>query len=282
MKHLDERGEAVSTFAKFDNMRRERCEVDSTLAPRNFPGYQVRRIARDNGGFTLIETTIMLSIMFILAGALSPVVSESITTARAVKAKNDAQLIAAALVNLQKDIGSDAFAYGQGGELSGTKRPERLPDVLMSEGDDPSTDDDAREAAVARASVGNGLLQAPGNTGAPSMRQMRRKWIDLGRDLIDDYMVTNRRGYRLRQPGEYGGWNGPYLSAKLKGDPWGNRYLVNTSWLDGSASAADASGRARRAVFVVSPGANGVIETPFDQPITDAQGYGDDIVVRIQ
>jgi hypothetical protein len=58
--------------------------------------------------------------------------------------------------------------------------------------------------------------------------------------------------------------------------------LINSRWLDGGSTPADAQGRTRKAVFVVSAGNNGVIETPFEQPITDAQAYGDDIVIRIQ
>ena len=94
--------------------------------------------------------------------------------------------------------------------------------------------------------------------------------------------MHNRAGYRYRRPGEYGGWNGPYLSAPVPGDPWGNQYLVNTQFLDGGTTAADSTGRVRRAVFVVSAGGNGVIETPFEQPIVDAKAFGDDIVIRLQ
>jgi hypothetical protein len=94
--------------------------------------------------------------------------------------------------------------------------------------------------------------------------------------------MNHRRGYRVRRSGEYGGWNGPYVSAEVKGDPWGRRFLINSQWLDGGSSTADAQGRIRRAVFVVSPGADGVVDTPFEQSIVDARAYGDDIVIRIQ
>ena len=56
-------------------------------------------------GITILETTVILSVLFILAGAMSPIVSESVNTARAVKAKNDASMIALGLINLQKDVG---------------------------------------------------------------------------------------------------------------------------------------------------------------------------------
>jgi hypothetical protein len=99
---------------------------------------------------------------------------------------------------------------------------------------------------------------------------------------MGDHLVTNRHGYRFRRPGESGGWNGPYVSADVKGDPWGNQYMINSEWLDGGTTAADINGNERHAVFVVSAGSDGVIQTPFDQPISDARAVGDDIVIRIQ
>lgn len=237
-----------------------------------------RRRGPGDRGMTIIETTVMLSVLFILAGVMSPIVSESVTTARAVKAKNDAAMIATGLLNFQRDVGADALSYGSG---RGT-RFQRLADVLMSEGNAPRTEgSDEQEFALEAAAAGSALGLRPGRV-LENMRALRRKWMEVSSDLLDDHFVTNRRGYRLRAPGEYGGWNGPYLSASLKGDPWGNRYLINTCWLDGGSTAADASGTPRRAVYVVSAGANGVIETPYEQPITDARAYGDDIVVRVQ
>jgi len=237
---------------------------------------------KNERGITIIETTVILSVLFILAGVMSPIVSESITTARAVRAKNDASMIAMALINLQKDLGTDALAFGGAGIASAALH---LPEVLATAGSAPRIDDDVEtsEASVASAlnllaRPGNGNGNGNGNGGG----EKRRKWVEGGAEPLDDHLVTNRKGYRFRRPGEYGGWNGPYLSAEVKSDPWGNQFLINSQWLDGSSTVADANGVPRRAVFVVSPGANGVIETPFDQPINEARADGDDIVIRIQ
>lgn len=54
-------------------------------------------------------------------------------------------------------------------------------------------------------------------------------------------------------------------------DPWGNRLLMNVA-------AHDAS----RAVWVISAGPNGIIETPFDQPAPTASPGGDDIAARVR
>jgi type II secretory pathway pseudopilin PulG len=238
-------------------------------------------------GITILETTVILSVLFILAGAMSPIVSESVNTARAVKAKNDASMIAMGLINLQKDVGADALNIGGAAVAPSTLGALRLPDLLASQGGAPETDDaPIGESELAPAVP---LLAAPGHSGVSltataraATRAERLRWRDTPAGSLDDHLMNNRRGYRLRRAGEYGGWNGPYVSAEVKGDPWGRQFLINSQWLDGGVSAADAQGRIRRAVFVVSAGADGVVDTPFEQSIVDARAYGDDIVVRIQ
>jgi type II secretory pathway pseudopilin PulG len=235
-------------------------------------------------GITILETTVILSVLFILAGAMSPIVSESVNTARAVKAKNDASMIAMGLINLQKDVGADALNIG-GAAVAGAA--PSLPDLLASQGGAPETEDAPTSESDATPMVP--LLAAPGHSGVSltagarvAMRAERRRWRDTPAGSLDDHLMNNRRGYRFRRSGEYGGWNGPYVSAEVKGDPWGRQFLINSQWLDGGSTTADAEGRIRRAVFVVSPGADGVVDTPFEQTIVDARAYGDDIVVRIQ
>jgi hypothetical protein len=63
-------------------------------------------------------------------------------------------------------------------------------------------------------------------------------------------------------------------------DPWGNSYLINI----GAASAPDTSRpglRPPRAIWVLSAGSNGVVETPYDQPASTAIVGGDDVAVRV-
>ena len=240
---------------------------------------------RSQRGITIIETTVILSVLFILAGAMAPIVSESVNTARAVKARNDASMIAMGLINLQKDLGGDALSFGS--VVAAVGQTLALPNMLATDGADPEVDgaDDVVETAIALpvlASPGQQTEAMSGRAKRAALRVQRRKWREARADALDDHLRTNRHGYRYRRPGEYGGWNGPYVSATIAGDPWGKKYMVNSQYLDGSASAADAEGNPRKAVFVVSAGADGVIDTPFEQPIVDARAYGDDIVIRIQ
>jgi type II secretory pathway pseudopilin PulG len=235
-------------------------------------------------GITIIETTVILSVLFILAGAMSPIVSESVSTARAVKAKNDASMIAMGLINFQKDLGADALSFGGTGIVQSIS----LPEVLASDGTAPAPsngEEDStqlEEALPLLVKPGEGLTRANRQNARGALRALRRRWQEASRGSLDDHLTTNRRGYRYRRSGEHGGWAGPYVNADIKGDPWGNQYLINTQFLDGGTGAADGPGRVRRAVFVVSAGANGSIETPYEQPVTEARAFGDDIVLRLQ
>jgi type II secretory pathway pseudopilin PulG len=239
----------------------------------------MRAHLRSERGITILETTVILSVLFILAGAMSPIVSESVNTARAVKARNDASMIAMGLINFQKDLGGDGANYGGAG-LS--LQAPRLPALLASQGAAPATDDSNSDSSNLIAPLVGKPEALQMDPARAALRAQRRRWREVAAGALDDVLITNRTGYRYRRPGEYGGWNGPYLSGQVKGDPWGNQYLINSQWLDGGSSTADADGRPRRAVFVVSAGADGVIDTPFEQSVVEARAYGDDIVMRIQ
>ena len=113
-------------------------------------------------GITILETTVILSVLFILAGAMSPIVSESVNTARAVKAKNDASMIAMGLINLQKDVGADALNIG-GAAVAGPSL--RLPDLLASQGGAPETEDAPTSESDPSSAPMVPLLAAPGHSG---------------------------------------------------------------------------------------------------------------------
>jgi len=65
-------------------------------------------------------------------------------------------------------------------------------------------------------------------------------------------------------------WSGPYLNTSVNDDPWGNAYVINVSAARGGA------------VFALSAGRNGQIDTPFEQLIGNAAIGGDDYAVRLQ
>lgn len=82
------------------------------------------------------------------------------------------------------------------------------------------------------------------------------------------------RPYRAASPR----WRGPYLPGKVGKDPWGHAYLINI----GQANILTPDGRRKRAVFTLSAGPNGKVDTPLSQPVTHGVVHGDDIAIRIQ
>jgi len=189
-----------------------------------------------------------------------------------VRARNDVAQIAAALANFQRDVGPlvfDGTRLSSGQDASALRPVEVLasggamPDVATSVPEDPSS--------------GRAWFAPPGSaTGSP----MQLWTADSDTDRLDEHLLSNGRNYPVGTSGPGTGWNGPYLSTEVTGDPWGHAFLVNTGFLRGLPPR---QGRCRScAVFVLSAGPNGIIETPFEQLITSARAFGDDIVIRLQ
>ena len=73
---------------------------------------------------------------------------------------------------------------------------------------------------------------------------------------------------------------GDYVSQQVRSDPRGNRYLVNAGALQ--TSEAEEASTGLRALWVLSAGPNGLVETPFSAPAVSAVVGGDDIGARIE
>ena len=71
-----------------------------------------------------------------------------------------------------------------------------------------------------------------------------------------------------------------FVSQSLRSDPWGNRYLVNIGVLQ--TSEADEASTEPRALWVLSAGPNGLVETPYTASALSAVLSGDDIGARIE
>jgi len=200
-------------------------------------------------GFTLIELTVVLAVIVTLALVLTPSIANFINDARVAKARNDCQTLASAIFQFYRDTGFfPAWKVAQNG---GPGLPSNRLQVLASRGNAPLEDVPT--------------LWSIGATGG-----------------LAEQLVNNTPGYILKTPTSQFGWNGPYFSNEIGADPWGNRYLVNIGLIDTSPGAATLSGQQKLAVWVLSPGPNGTVETPFTLPILNAASGGDDIAVRIQ
>jgi type II secretory pathway pseudopilin PulG len=223
-------------------------------------------------GLSLVEVTVMLVVLLALAGALVPVVGDSVAGARQVRARNDLSQLAVALTNFQRDVGPFVFDGSRMREAQ-TVSSLKIVDVLMSDGDLPKVAD-----VVPLETLPAGLLLDPSvGTGGSAVTG----WVtSAATDRGDLHLRINGRGYPEGPSGTGHGWNGPYIGKPVTGDPWGHAYLINTGFLRGLPPR---SGRCLTcAVYAISAGPNGLLETPFQQPLTNANVLGDDLAVRIQ
>jgi prepilin-type N-terminal cleavage/methylation domain-containing protein len=204
---------------------------------------------RPSAGFTLIELTVVLAVIVTLALILTPAITNFIADSRVARSRADTQAIAAAIVRFQNDNGF-------------------FPQWSASSGGGPGTD-------AARVE----LLVGPGNVPAVAAPNT---WTTGTADTFVDQLLTNEPAYTMKTAAAAFGWNGPYLSSTIGADAWNNRYAVNVGLIDPTPGTQGADGATKSAVWVISAGPNGQIETPYAQPLTSAGTSGDDIAVRLQ
>ena len=201
---------------------------------------------------TLVEMVVILSVIAILTAILVPTIMSHIAQSRVLRAHQDVGALANAINTFYKDTGfmprtTDSVYGGQG---------VNVVDMLVGPGEVPALPEE--EAGQAE------------------------RWTTGSIDALRNHIVNNAPGYGLKGAGGGLGWNGPYVAADPPTDPWGNRYMANVVFLEEGEGAVSADGQPKRAVFVLSAGADGVIQTPFEQLVTAADVLGDDITHRLQ
>jgi prepilin-type N-terminal cleavage/methylation domain-containing protein len=204
-------------------------------------------------GFTLIELTVVLAVIVTLALILTPSITNFINDSRVARARADIQTLNAAIAQFYKDNGFYP-QWSTAGTGGGPGTAANRVDLLVSPGNVPS---------------------AAGATTWTSTSA-------TATDAIADQLVTNAPGYRMKTATSDFGWNGPYLTSTIGADPWNNRYAINVGLLDPTIGTQTAAGATKSAVWVISAGPNGQIETTYTQPITTAALGGDDIGTRVQ
>lgn len=200
---------------------------------------------------TLVEMTIILSVIAILTAVLVPTVMSHITQARILRARQDVRTIAEAIVRSYQDMG---FVPKTRDSIDGGMGSDAIR-LLVSGGNPPVASQSSHDTT---------------------------DWETTDFDLLANHIVNNVPGYRLKVSENALGWNGPYLATVPQADPWGNRYMINIEYLDTTTGALDADGAVKLAVFVISAGQNGMIDTAYSQPLTDVAIGDDDIAHRLQ
>jgi prepilin-type N-terminal cleavage/methylation domain-containing protein len=212
----------------------------------------MRHLRRRIRGFTLIELTVVLAVIVTLALVLTPSIINFISDSRVARARTDTQTLGVAITQFYRDNGFYP-QWSTAGAGGGPGTAANRVDLLVSPGSVPASGSSATD-----------------------------QWIKGTTDLLSDQLVTNAPGYAMRTATSPAGWNGPYLSSSLGADPWNNRYAVNIGLIDPTIGTETATGGIKNAVWAISAGPNGVIETPYAQPITVAVLGGDDIGFRLQ
>lgn len=260
------------------------------------------RKARE-AGFTLVEVSIILLVLVILAAILLPNLGSFNRLARFARVREDVGALCSALSRYVVDTGEASFyewgGRDAGGYESDTPYREYVVGLLVGDGDTPTV---------------NGSASADGEAWATEVRDNLRAALDVSGDRIQfrvdtfaNHLIHNTplgyssNGYRTPNDMVSGGtsagieggllfdspdgqgfnsmfaWRGPYISDVVEPDPWGNRYMANVFALH-APQGRDGDGFTS-AVLCYSAGPDEEADTSFNQP--GGWSTGDDDVTAV-
>ena len=210
---------------------------------------------QDQRGFTLIEAAVAIAVVAILSGIIVPLVVKNLRDSQIARAKNDVQVIAAAVASQIKDTGrTPRFAAGPGGSTGAGQ-------AIWGSGG----------ANVA------GINPAAANTFANLFCTTS---VAAGGDAPQ---VLFYNAPTTVTPSTEFAYKGPYLANDVaaKSDPWGNRYLI----LGYNATSAGVN----VPIWVISAGPNGgvlavnrnAVGGAYPATWTTTGVSTDDIMVRV-
>lgn len=231
---------------------------------------------RSQSGMSLVEATIILSVLAIVSSVAAPSINDYVQDAKQTKAREDVQAIGSVLTRMLKDTGETMALLS--GTVVGSAGPSHASTnrvtMLVSDGDVP---------AVA------------GSTPGPSTTDWNSLTTDIAPKIVRTMagqLILNTPAYRnlagmsvatnfdptagQTVNSEYG-WRGPYLSGPVDPDPWGHRYAINAEFLGRISGGAQAN--FDNDVFVLCVGPDGEADTPFSG--TTVSPLDDDIIYMI-
>jgi prepilin-type N-terminal cleavage/methylation domain-containing protein len=149
--------------------------------------------ARGKQGFTLIEAAVAIAVVAILSGIIVPLVVKNLQDSQNARAKNDVQVIAAAVASQIKDTGCRPSAAAGPGAASGAAAA-----TWNSSGSAPA----GFTASAAANTFTNLFTFAKGTAAADTM-----------------FGTTTNTEFSYK---------GPYLANDVaaKSDPWGSSYII--------------------------------------------------------
>jgi prepilin-type N-terminal cleavage/methylation domain-containing protein len=213
---------------------------------------------RNSKGFTLIEIIVAVALVAILSAAVAPSVLNNIAQGRVSRSQSDVQAIAGAVMRFKSEVGK----YPR---LDTPERPDTTGEAFdflaSTNGSWPTLATNANWPTTTATGVTAGSAQTITN-------HLIIGQNDAASAASDSYA----RATNPDDPTDIG-FRGGYVSSD-PADPWGNRYIINVAAL----------GQIGQPVWVISAGANGVLETVVSNTGTAAPEVtaGDDIGFRIQ
>ncbi len=213
---------------------------------------------KNQKGYTMLELVIVLTIIVFLMGTIAVVGLPLIEKAKVWAAKRDTMAIATAIYAFRGDV-------------------HEWP--IWKDGADcvPGANGDASTKIYAVLKSADGAM--PSCAGAALVAD----WGDANADSIENQLVwgTPAGDVAKKYPDRAGNttspFRGPYLGTSyliagsvpattfLSKDPWGNKYLVNTKYLQPEHLAHGTPNR--EVIFVISAGPNETLETDFSQDL---------------
>ena len=208
----------------------------------------------DRSGFTLMEIVIAVAIVAIFAAAISPMVFRHLEDAKLTRTLNESESIATAVLSYYKDTGAWPFTSADGPTGNTVTRAISSANVAMGAGAGAGTGAANWGVQGTAKMLGDYLYyNNPDDDSSPTgvnANQAAGDWDTVGR----------------------GAWRGPYLGSYDFTDPWGKAYVVNVNYAPGGAY----NGTVRHKVFVLSPGPDGLWQTPYNNNVVE-DILGDDI-----
>ena len=226
-------------------------------------------------GLSLIEASIILSVLAILTAVLAPSIGGYVNDAQHAAARRDVDVIGSAIARMLADVG-ESWVLRDGNGAAATSPPSHAAgnrvDLLVTAGAVPTAgvarltagadwDDPVDNAAVQRLEYY--LVQnTPSNAAGSAYRTA------ASMSVLTQFDPNSGALYNAEH-----GWRGAYVPGPIAGDPWGTRYAVNVEFL-ARALGAGPSGNVND-VVVLSAGPDRVVDTRFD---TDGATGGSDIL----
>lgn len=236
-------------------------------------------------GLSLVEVTIILMVLFLLTGVLTPVVGDYLADARQVKAKEDIEAIGTAIVRLLRDTGLPFPVLNPREPPANLRLATNRVDLFIGDGNAPTSNDlgitGSNSGYMIAAAVDWDATNGASDQIANMNFHIAYNTINAN-SLEDTYTL-------VAYPAPGGplvalGWRGPYLTGPVGPDPWGSRYAANTVFLGPSSDSTTTGTGTNFDTFVLSAGPDGSVSTDMEGNGLTSGGTtpgGDDVIYVI-